>query len=271
MSAALDSGRPPVGALVRTWRRRRRLSQLDLSCACGVSTRHLSFVETGRSRPGRQLLLRLAEQLDVPPRARNDLLLAAGYAPQHPEHRLADAPMAPVRQALELLLAAYEPFPALVVDRCWTLVAANRSTGLLTAGAAGHLLEPPVNVLRLSLHPDGLAPRITNLAQWRSHLLHRLARDAAATADPVLARLHEELAALPGGSDPDAAPEAVVVPLRIRHDGQELVFLSTVTTFGTAVDLTAAELSIETFLPADARTAAATSRCAGTSPADPGT
>ena len=249
--------RVPVGPLLRGWRERRRRSQLELSLSAGVSTRHLSFVETGRANPSRTLVLTLAEALDVPLRARNDLLLAAGFAPAYSEHALADAPMAPVREALDALLAAYEPFPALVVDRVWTLVAANRSVGLFTAGVAEHLLTPPVNVLRLSLHPDGLAPRIVNLAQWRAHVLRSLARDANVGGDAELAALHAELAGLPGGTDADAAPAPIAVPLRIRHEGQQLSFLSAVTHFGAAVDLTVAELSIETFLPADTETAAA--------------
>lgn len=243
-----------VGALLRDWRQRRRLSQLDLSCEAGVSTRHLSFLETGRARPSRDMVLHLAEQLEVPLRARNEMLLAAGFAPAYTERALQDPLMAPVRDAIDLVLAGYEPHPALVVDRAWTLVAANRSVDLLTAGVAAELLEPPVNVLRLSLHPDGMAPRIVNLAQWRTHVLHRLAREAGMTGDAGLASLHAELAALPGGSD-TSAPHAIAVPLRILHGGSELTFLSTVTTFGTAVDITAAEISIEAFLPADPHTA----------------
>ena len=245
-----------MGALVRAWRQRRRFSQLQLSNEAGVSARHLSFVETGRAQPSRQMLLRLADVLEMPLRASDHLLLVAGYAPVHPERGLGDEPMAPVREAIQLLLTGYEPYPAVVVDRMWTLVAANRALGLLTDGVAPQLLEAPVNVLRLALDPDGLAPRIVNLPQWRTHLLHRLAREAAATADPGLGELHRELTALPGGQDLAVPPEVIAVPLRVRHDGGELAFLSTVTTFGTAVDLTTAELSIEAFLPADAHTAA---------------
>ncbi|MGY1591948.1 helix-turn-helix domain-containing protein [Geodermatophilus sp. SYSU D00708] len=246
--------RPPVGELLRDWRQRRRLSQLDLASDAGVSTRHLSFVETGRARPSREMVLHLAEQLEVPLRERNELLLAAGYAPVYGRRRLEDPDMAAVRTALDLVLAAYEPFPALAVDRGWHLVAANRSVALLTSGADPQLLEPPVNVLRLGLHPRGLAPRILNLPQWRTHLLARLAREAHLTADPALAALHRELAALPGGFD-RRPPDGIAVPLRVRSGDDVLSFLSTVTTFGTAVDLTAAELSVEAFLPADASTA----------------
>ena len=257
---------PPVGHLLRSWRQRRRLSQLDLACEAEVSARHLSFLETGRARPSREMVLRLAEQLEVPLRARNELLVAAGFAPVYGERRLDDPDMAAVRTGLDLVLAAYAPFPAVVVDRGWQLVAANAGVPLLTEGADPALLEPPVNVLRLSLHPRGMAPRIRNLAQWRTHVLHRLAREARLTGDATLTALHAELSALPGGTDPrtpdgipngipNDIPNGIAVPLRIRAGDAELCFLSTVTTFGTAVDVTAAEVSIEAFLPADARTA----------------
>jgi transcriptional regulator with XRE-family HTH domain len=244
-----------VGELLRGWRQRRRLSQLDLSNEAGVSARHLSFLETGRARPSRDMVLHLAEQLEIPLRERNELLLAAGYAPAYGRRRLDDPDMVAVRTAVDLVLAAYEPYPALAVDRGWHLVTGNRSIALLTEDVAPELLEPPVNVLRLGLHPRGLAPRILNLPQWRTHLLTRLAREAQLTADPGLTALHRELAALPGGRD-RTPPDGIAVPLRLRHDDGVLSFLSTVTTFGTAVDLTAAELSIEAFLPADAHTAA---------------
>lgn len=245
------------GPLLRQWRARRRVSQLDLAIAAGVSARHVSFLETGRSRPSRDMVLHLAEWLEVPLRDRNPLLLAAGFAPSYALRPLDDPALAPVRAAVDSVLAGYEPYPALAVDRGWHLVAANRAVGLLTAPAAGWLREPPVNVLRLALHPDGLAPHIANLAEWRGHLLSRLAREAA--VDPELAALRDELAGYPGGT---AAPpeQAVAVPLRIRGDGRELAFLSTVTTFGTALDVTAAELSIEAFLPADPETASALQR-----------
>jgi transcriptional regulator with XRE-family HTH domain len=243
-----------VGELLRDWRLRRRLSQLDLAGDAGVSARHLSFVETGRARPSRDMVLHLAEQLEVPLRERNDLLLAAGFAPVYGRRSLDDPDMSAVRRAIELVLAAYEPCPAVVVDRSWQLVAGNRCVSLLTDGVAEELLAPPANVLRLSLHPDGLAPRILNLPQWRRHVLHRLGREAHLTGDPQLRALHAELAALPGGTD-RTAPDGIAVPLRVRAGDDVLSFLSTVTTFGTAVDLTAAELSIEAFLPADPHTA----------------
>ncbi|MGY1848290.1 MULTISPECIES: helix-turn-helix domain-containing protein [unclassified Blastococcus] len=255
MTGGVVQGRH-VGELLRTWRQRRRLSQLDLAGAAGVSSRHLSFVETGRARPSRDMVLHLAEQLEIPLGARNELLAAAGFAPAYRRRDLADPDMGTVRAAIDLVLAAYEPFPAVVVDRSWCLVAANRAVAALTGGAAPHLLEPPVNVLRLSLHPDGLAPRILNLPQWRRHVLHRLGREAHLSGDPGLAALHRELLALPGGSD-RSVPDGIAVPLRLRVGPEVLSFLSTVTTFGTAVDLTAAELSIEAFLPADSRTAGA--------------
>jgi transcriptional regulator with XRE-family HTH domain len=247
---------PPVGTLLRGWRQRRRLSQLDLSNEAGVSARHLSFVETGRSRPSREMVLHLAESLDVPLRARNELLVAAGFAPLYGRRGLGEPGMDAVRRALDLVLAAYEPFPAVVVDRSWSMVAGNAGVALLTAGADPALLEPPVNVLRLSLHPRGMAPRIRNLPQWRAHVLHRLGREARLSGDAGLAALHRELSLLPGGTDP-RPPDGIAVPLRIRGGDDELSFLSTVTTFGTAVDLTAAEVSIEAFLPADEHTAEA--------------
>ncbi len=248
-----------AGSLLREWRTRRRMSQLDLALDAEVSTRHLSFVETGRSRPSASLVLHLAERLEVPLRDRNQLLLAAGHAPLFGQHDF-DAPeLAPVREAVERVLAAQDPYPALVVDGHWGLVAANRAVGLLTEGAAPWLLEPPVNVLRLSLHPEGVAPRIVNLPQWRSHVLERLTRQATATADTALTALYIELAALPGGEDPshgsqDPIARAIAVPLRLRAGDGELTFLSTVTTFGTATDVTVSELTIESFFPADQAT-----------------
>lgn len=257
---AVVASRPPVGTMLREWRQRRRLSQLELALQSGVSSRHLSFVETGRSRPSADMVLHLAEQLEVPLRDRNHLLLAAGYAPAFAQHDL-DAPeMGPVRDAIDQVLRGHEPFPALVVDRHWGLVAGNRAVGALVDGVAEHLLAPPVNVLRLSLHPDGLAPRILNLHEWRSHLLERLARDALASGDPALATLHDELASYPAGIRGERLEPAfadVAVPLRLRHGEAELAFISTRTTFGTAVDVTVAELSIESFFPAHPATAEA--------------
>jgi transcriptional regulator with XRE-family HTH domain len=241
--------RTGVGPLLKEWRRRRHMSQLDLSLDAEVSARHLSFIETGRSRPSADMVLHLAERLDVPLRDRNQLLLAAGYAPAYGQRGLDEPELEPVRVALDRVLAGHEPNPAIVVNRHWGLVAAN---------AAEHLLEPPVNVLRLSLHPEGVAPRIANLAEWRAHLLDRLGREAVTSGDPALAALHEELAGYPcdePAHSPDLEAGAIAVPLRIRHDGRVLSFISTVTTFGTALDVTVSELSIESFFPADAATA----------------
>ncbi|MBE2319898.1 helix-turn-helix transcriptional regulator [Solirubrobacter sp. CPCC 204708] len=238
-----------VGPLIKTWRTRRRLSQLDLALEAGVSARHLSFVETGRSRPSEQMLLHLAEHLEVPLRERNRMLLAAGYAPVYAQRPL-DAPeLAPIRGALDQLLTAHEPFPAVVVDRHSNLVAANAASRLLTEGVAPHLLEPPVNVLKCALHPEGMAPRIENLAEWRAHLLGDLAGQRDQTGDEALAELYDELAGYPG-PEADSGAHPVFVPLKI--DG--LTFLSTRTTFGTAVDVTVSELAIEAFFPADEAT-----------------
>jgi transcriptional regulator with XRE-family HTH domain len=248
----------PLGDQLRDWRRRRRMSQLDLALEAGVSARHLSFLETGRSRPSRDMVLRLCEELEVPLRDRNRLLLAAGFAPAYQERPL-DAPeLEPVRRAVAQVLTGHEPFPAVVVDRWWNLVAANRNVSVFLQGVAPGLLEPPANVLRVSLHPEGMAPRIANLAEWRGHLLDRLRREVAATADARLAELLAELESFPrpDASAPPRPPQgAIAVPLVLRHDGRELTFFSTVATFGTAVDVTVAELSIEAFFPADAATA----------------
>jgi transcriptional regulator with XRE-family HTH domain len=248
----------PLGHQLRDWRRRRRMSQLDLALEAGVSARHLSFLETGRSRPSRDMVLRLCEELEVPLRDRNRLLLAAGFAPAYEERPLEAPEMDPVRRAVAQVLTGHEPFPAAVVDRWWNLVAANRNVSVFLEGVAHRLLEPPANVLRVSLHPEGMAPRIANLAEWRGHLLDRLRREIAATADARLAELLAELESFPRPdvSAPPRPPQgAIAVPLVLRHDGRELTFFSTVATFGTAVDVTVAELSIEAFFPADAATA----------------
>lgn len=246
-----------VGELLREWRQRRRLSQLDLAIRADISTRHLSFVETGRSRPTSEMILRLTEQLEVPLRDRNALLLAGGYAPAYPEHGLDEPELTAVRTALRRVLTGHEPYPAVLVNRWWELVDGNTSIALLTAGAARTLLQPPVNVLRLSLHPDGMAPRIANLAEWRAHLLARLQRQAAATGDARLAELHQELLGYPGGESGSPATTDVVVPLRYRHGDQELSFFSITAVIGTPMDVTVQELAIESFYPADEATAAA--------------
>jgi len=256
---------PSAGELLRDWRRRRRLSQLDVSLDAAVSARHLSFVETGRSKPSRELLLHLAEHLEIPLRDRNALLLAGGYAPHFTETPLKDEAMTPAREALDKILAGHEPYPALIVDRRWDLVAANAPLLGLLDGVAPALLEPPVNCIRLSLHPDGLAPRIVNFSEWSGHLLMRLQRQALLSQDPEIAALHEELSALPdvatGHSAAADAAEMLYVPLRLRTPGGgELRFFSTIATFGTALDITLSELAIESFFPADPQTAAALQR-----------
>ncbi len=248
----------PAGAMLRHWRERRGLSQLTLANRAGVSARHVSFVETGRARPSRDMLLKICEELEIPLREQNSILMAAGLAPAYPEHRLGDVPMSAVSDAITRILQSHQPFPALVVDRHWTMIDANEAIGALVEGCSPELLEPPVNVLRLSLHPNGLAPRIANLGQWRAHLLVRLRHQIGATADPVLLRLYDELSGYPC-DDPDEQAEShsLVVPLRIRTDDGELSFLSTTTLFGTPLDVTVSELAIEAFYPADDATAAA--------------
>ena len=245
------------GALLRDWRRRRRLSQLELAHRAGVSSRHLSCVETGRARPTPEMILRLCDHLGVPLREQNRVLLAGGFAPAHAEHGLADPPMAEVSAAIEGILAAHLPFPALVIDAGWDLVAANEAVYALLAGVAPRLLEPPVNVIRLSLDPDGLAPRILNLAQWRDQLLARLSREHDLTHDERLAALREELGPPARSGATGDSGAGLVVPLRLRVDGVDLAFLSTTTVFGTPREVTVSELAIEAFYPADAVTRAA--------------
>ena len=249
----------PFGEHLRQWRQRRRMSQLALALDAEISARHLSFVETGRASPSREMVLRLAEQLAVPLRERNTLLLAAGYAPAFREQALDSPDLRPVREGAAALLAGHEPFPALLLDRHWTLVAANRGVAPLLSGADPGLLRPPVNVLRLSLHPHGLAPRIANLSEWRAHLLGRLRSQADRASDPVLRDLLRELSAYPApdNSAPGAAAAdlGIAVPLRIATDAGLLSFLSATMVFGAPMDVTVAELAMETFLPADRYTA----------------
>lgn len=242
---------------MREWRQRRRLSQLDLAIEADVSARHVSFIETGRSTPSRAMVLRLADVLDIPLREQNQLLLAAGLAPEYSERSLDDPDMAAIREGIQRVLGAYNPFPCVVVDRGWQIVLANEGAGVLLDGVSERLLERP-NALRIALHPDGLAPRIRNLAQWRHHLIERLRREVAVGGSAELAALLAEIESYPGGFDDSREMGGVAVPLELStSDGRELTFLSMVTTFGTAMDLTAAELSIEAFLPADEATAAA--------------
>ena len=249
---------PSFGAQLREWRRRRRLSQLDLAGEADVSTRHLSFVETGRAMPSREMVLRLADRLDVPLRERNRLLTAAGFATMYAERSLDDPALKAARDAVELVLKGHEPYPALAVDRHWSLVSHNRAVPPLLAGVSPALVQPPINVLRLSLHPQGLAPRIVNLAQWRALLLARLRQQVTVSADPVLAALAEELRGYPSPLDPslDGIEASVVVPLVLRTPAGTLSFISTTTVFGTPVDVTLSELALETLFPADAATAA---------------
>ncbi|TDO12234.1 helix-turn-helix protein [Mycobacterium sp. BK086] len=247
-------GDTAFGELLRDWRRRRRLSQLDLALEADVSARHVSFVESGRSAPSRAMVLRLADALEVPPREQNHLLLAAGLAPAYAERGVDDPGMAAVRAGIERVLGAYDPFPCLAVSRNWDVLQVNPGTAILLDGVAAHLLDKP-NALRIALHPDGLAPRIRNLAQWRHHLLSRLRREAGVGGS---AELLAEIESYPGGEDCSTDLGGVAVPLELyRLDGVLLTFISMVTTFGTALDLTAAELSIEAFLPADDATAEA--------------
>jgi transcriptional regulator with XRE-family HTH domain len=247
-----------VGGLLREWRARRRLSQLELALEAEVSTRHLSFVETGRAQPSRDMVVRLAERLEVPLRERNHLLLAAGYAPAYPDSGGEDEA---VRDAVRQVLRGHEPYPAIVVDRHWELLESNASAALLLEGVAPEQLAPPVNALRLALHPEGVAPRILNLGEWRAHLLSRLRRQVAATHDPQLASLLSELRAYPCAQPEPSVelpgPGEIVVPLRLRHGDGELRFMSIVSTFGTPMDVTVQELSIEAFFPADRETAEA--------------
>jgi transcriptional regulator with XRE-family HTH domain len=269
----------PVGDLLREWRQRRRMSQLDFAVEAEISSKHLSFLETGRARPSREMLMKLAELLDVPLRERNTLLVAAGFAPMFAERKLDDPALQSARAAMELVLKGHEPFPAIAVDRHWNLLAANRSVAPFLHGASPKLLEPPFNVLRLSLHPDGLAPRIVNLGQWRAHLLARLRRQIEISADTTLISLHEELSSYPapqttardGGNAGNAgaiagaparvseaeAANAFVVPFRLATPAGVLSFISTTTVFGTPIDVTLSELALESFFPADAATTAA--------------
>ena len=254
--------RAGVGELLRDWRKRRHQSQLALALEAGVSQRHLSFVESGRAQPSREMLLRLAEQLDVPLRERNRLLNAAGFAAVYPERPLVDPALDAARRAVDRVLAAHEPYPALAVDRHWTLVTANRALAPLLAAVSPALLAPPVNVLRLSLHPDGLAPAIVNLGQWRSYLLQRLTRERELSGDAELDELLAELMGYPvpsrppsGSTVPAHADARVFVPLELETPAGVLSFISTTTVFGTPLDVTVAELALESFFPADASTA----------------
>lgn len=249
-----------AGPLIRDWRTRRRLSQLDLALDAEISQRHLSFVESGRSKPSREMVLRLADRLDVPLRERNRMLLAAGFAPSFGERPLSDPVMATAMDAVRQVLSGHEPNPAIAVDRHWNMVAANRMLGPFLDGVDAALTTPPVNVLRIALHPAGMAPRIANFGEWRAHLLDRLRRQNDSAADAVLVDLEKELSAYPGqpGYRPahDRDRPAIAVPLRLRHGDAVLSFISTITVFGTPLEVELAELAIESFFPADPETAA---------------
>jgi transcriptional regulator with XRE-family HTH domain len=254
------AGYTGVGPLLREWRQRRRLTQLELALESGVSARHVSFVETGRSEPGRDMLLRVADQLEIPFRERNELLLAAGHAPAFPERRFEDAALQPVREALDRILAAHEPYPAIAFDRVWNLVAANAPMSELTewVDIDPALLEPPVNVLRIGLHPRGLAPLIVNLGDWRAHFLERLARQVAITGDPALQALMEEIASYPGGDGNAADHDArdMLGPVRFRAPtGGEWSFFGMFAGFDTPFEVTTSELAVELLFPADRTTA----------------
>ncbi|MES2750203.1 MAG: helix-turn-helix transcriptional regulator [Pseudomonadota bacterium] len=245
------------GDHLREWRQRRHLSQLDLAGDAKISARHLSFVETGRAAPSRDMVLRLAERLNVPLRERNVLLVAAGFAPAFPNRSLDDPALAAARQAVEIVLKAHEPYPALAIDRHWNLISANAMVAPLLDGVAPSLLTPPLNVLRLSFHPEGLAPRTVNLAEWCAHLLERLHRQIEATADPVLVALYDELKTypVPARGAPRSNPaDSVAVPFQMRMGKDVLSFISTTMIFGTPVDITLSELALETFFPADEAT-----------------
>ncbi|MEU7635984.1 MULTISPECIES: helix-turn-helix domain-containing protein [unclassified Streptomyces] len=257
-----------VGTLLREWRDRRRISQLELALRADSSARHISFVETGRSRPSQEMVLRLAEHLDVPVRERNALLIAAGYAPAFPETPLDDPSMSALRAGMERLLAGYDPYPALVVDGMYHVQATNQGLGVLLDGVDPELLHPPVNALRLTLHPRGMAPRIRNFPEWREHLFAQLDRQLALMRSAPLRALHDELRSYPLPDREREAPAAgehppFALPLVIEHRGTVLSFLSTIATFNTPMDVTVSELALEAFLPADPETAAYLRKVAG--------
>jgi transcriptional regulator with XRE-family HTH domain len=245
-----------IGEHLREWRQRRHLSQLDLAGDAEISARHLSFVETGRSAPSRDMVLKLAERLDVPLRERNVLLVAAGFAPAFPQRPLHDHALKPARAAIDLVLKVHEPNPALAYDRHWNLVSANRMLAPLLEGVPQQLLAEPFNILRLAFHPEGLAPRTVNLPEWAAHLLERLHRQCEATADPELLKLYQDLKSypIPARSAPVSA-DNVAIPFKLRHKGEVLSFISTTMVFGTPIDITLQELALETFFPADDLTA----------------
>ncbi|MFI6361851.1 helix-turn-helix domain-containing protein [Nocardia sp. NPDC050630] len=247
----------PVGALLREWRLRRRLSQLDLSVQSGISTRHVSFVENGRTIPSPAMVERFAEHLDIPLRERNRLLVAAGYAPTYQHRALDDPDLVQARTAVRRVLDAHEPFPALAIDRQWNLLFANTAADVFFEGVAAELLEPPINMMRIGLHPKGFAPRVRNIEQVRGFLLPRLARQAELSGDPVLAALHRELSAFTSeGVFPQVDPSEVALPIQLEHRGTQLSLFNTIMRFGAAFDVTLDEIAIESYFPADQTTSA---------------
>lgn len=251
-----------VGDLIKEWRARRRLSQLDLALEAGISQRHLSFVESGRSTPSRDMVETLSEHLGLPLRERNVLLLSAGFAPAFAERKLTDPSMNAARAAVELVLKGYEPNPALAIDRYWNLVMANAAVApLLGLVSDKTLLEGQINVLKLSLHPGGLAPFIANLARWKSHVLWRLGEQINVTCDPRLIELEHDLAAYPAPPAPKGKPwedaDAIALPFELKLGDQLLSFITTTTVFGTPADVTLSELAVEAFFPSNPETAAA--------------
>ena len=251
---------PSVGNYIREWRQRRRMSQLDLACEAQISARHLSFLETGRAAPSREMVLRLAERLEVPVRERNILLLAAGYAPMFSQRPFEAPELTAARAAIDLALESQKPYPAFAVDRYWRVIATNGALPQIYADVAAELLGPPINVMRLSLHPQGLAPRIVNFAEWAGHLLYRLRQQVEATADAELALLLREMNGYVSdhGHEPVSAEghTAVLIPLRLATPAGVLSLFTTTMVFGSPVDVTLAELAIELFFPMDSETAA---------------
>jgi transcriptional regulator with XRE-family HTH domain len=246
-----------VGEIVKEWRELRRLSQLDLAVEAEISQKHLSFIESGRSAPSREMLLHIADHLDVPLRERNAMLLTAGFAPAFPDRSLNDPSVALAKASVERVLSAHEPFPALAFDRHWNLVIANQAVWSLLQAASEDLLKAPVNILRVSLHPAGLAPYIANIREWRLHLLNRLRRQLRITRDAALDTLLKELNGYPLPESDDSEDEeiipadAIAIPLRLKTPNGTLSFLSTVTIFGTPLEVTLSELTMEVFYPAD--------------------
>jgi len=255
----------PLGEQLRDWRARRRMSQMDLALDSEISTRHLSFIETGRAKPSAAMIERIADCLEVPHRARNALLLAAGHAPEYRERTLDSDEMAAMRAIVDHVLAGHEPYPALAVDRHWNMVAANTAVAILTEQVAPHLLAAPANVLRIALHPDGLAPQIVNYAEWREHILHRLDLQVEASGDAGLAVLRDELAGYDRQANDNsmACANSIAVPLVLDTVAGRIAFVSTVTIFGTPVDITLSELAIEAFYPADKASAELLRKIAG--------